>query len=72
LAKLKLLKKKKTALGCWHSKQAANMLFCTVGAHKLLLQAKRLAEGPARRETAEPATPPDSANYISRARQFCQ
>jgi len=28
LAKLKLLKKKKTALGWWHSKQAANMVFC--------------------------------------------
>jgi hypothetical protein len=46
--------------------------FVLVGAHKLLLRAKRLAEGPARRETAEPATPPDSANYICRGRQFCQ
>jgi len=36
------------------------------------LQAKRLAEGPALRETAEPATPPDSADYISRGRQFGQ
>jgi hypothetical protein len=42
LAKLKLLKKKKTALGWWHSKQAANMVFCTRGGTQAALASKEV------------------------------
>jgi hypothetical protein len=46
LAKLKLLKKKKTALGWWHSKQAANMLFCTSRGTQAALASKEVGRRP--------------------------
>ncbi len=71
--KVKIIKKRRKPplVGGIQNKQPI-CCFVLVGPHKLLLRAKRLAEGPAHRETAEPATPPDSANYISRCRQFYQ
>jgi len=71
---IKIIKKRRKPplVGGIQNKQPICCFILVVGAHKLLLRAKRLAERPALRETAEPATPPDAANYISRGRQFCQ
>jgi len=46
LAKLKLLKKKKTALSWWHSKQAANMVFCTSRGAQAALASKEVGRRP--------------------------